>query len=229
MSKWNVYDLTARNRWDRSSGFYGGGNAIENYFSYSWKETRWTKGWPRWVNRKGLLVVRAPCSLSLSLSLFFSFSLSLSLRRNQMTEVADRKYFIMCHVLFAPRNALSMKINFIKRLSHWTIACARPSIERVCKCIVELQLIIEEFKAMSYIFFFFSFELDLFLFLKIPTAYDIFRLILKKPNCLISLLSKEGGLRYRSWNVNDVSFSHEHLKFHAANLLRVTDLHWLAS
>ena len=167
--------------------------------------------------------------LSLSLSLFFSFSLSLSLRRNQMTEVADRKYFIMCHVLFAPRNALSMKINFIKRLSHWTIACARPSIERVCKCIVELQLIIEEFKAMSYIFFFFSFELDLFPSLFIPPAYDIFRLILKKPYCLISLLSKEGGLRYRSWNVNDVSFSHEHLKFHAANLLRVTDLHWLAS
>lgn len=92
------------------------------------------------------------CTL-LSLSFSFSFSLSLSLHRNQMTEVADRKYFIMCHVLFAPRNALSMKINFIKRLSHWTIACARPSIERVCKCIVELQLIIEEFKAMSYIFF----------------------------------------------------------------------------
>lgn len=105
-------------------------------------------------------------------------SLSLSLCVETRWPRLHRKYFIMCHVLFALRNALSMKINFIKRLSHWTIACARPSIDCVCKCIVELQFIIEEFKAIRcHIFFFFFWTWSFSTYY--PSAYDIFQLILE--------------------------------------------------
>lgn len=135
------------------------------------------------------------CTL-LSLSFSFSFSLSLSLHRNQMTEVADRKYFIMCHVLFAPRNALSMKINFIKRLSHWTIACARPSIERVCKCIVELQLIIEEFKAMSYIFFFLFFRTWSLPILIYPSCVRYFSIYIRNQTVWSLYYQREGDRDY---------------------------------
>lgn len=76
---------------------------------------------------------------------------------------------------------------------------------------------------MSYFFFFFFWTWSFSTYY--PSAYDIFQLILETKQFDLFII----GDYDRVVKCEQHFFSHEHLKFHAANLLRVTDLHWLAS